>query len=125
MIPLKLSRRLSRPVRDFAAGLALFSGIAASGWAERLPNGADWIAGAAHANRLTAEVPTGMGLTDPGFPAYVIHLVAAGPGTDSRQLIALISLALAFSTLVAVNIWFARHVRRLHAVGRRGLRGSH
>lgn len=116
MMPMKRSRRAARALRDFLAGLVLFVTIAAAGVGERTPAGTSWLAGAAHAQRLIEiEAPA-----DPSLQPFLVSSVRAAPMADGRrQLPALVSLAVAFSMLIALNMWFARHVRRVHAAARR------
>lgn len=115
----KLARRLRRPIRDFLFGLALFCAIAASGVADRSHRGG-LLAGAAHAGWLEelVEAPTGP-------DARAVQTAASGPWSSAsvpHQVMIVISLATAFGLVFAVNLWFARHLRRAHAVYRRDRR---
>ena len=114
MNPKKLKRRMIRPMRDFLAGLMMFTAVALSGVIDVPPAGTSWISSSAHARMLVADAP------DPALeqflvPAPRIELIAS----RQQHLLALLSLALAFSTLFAANMWFARHLRHAHAAYRR------
>ncbi len=121
----KRVRRMARPVRDFLAGLALFTVVAGTGVVDQAPVGAGWIATAAQAGRLETQT------VDPSLEPFLVEAPAVqaggsqGTGAQFRaserqqQVLILISLALAFATVFALNLWFARHVRRARATYRR------
>lgn len=102
MNQIKLSRRTRRLIRDFALGLALFVALAMSGLIE-LGGFMNWIAATAHAG-LQPE---------PEGPVMQSLLATAQVGVH-LQVMALFSMALAFASLFALNLWFAKHTQRLH-----------
>ncbi len=109
----KLVRRMARPARDFALGLLLFCAFAVSGFAD-MTGPTLQFAGSAHAGwfdelpiTATAEIQRAVGMAGARLEP------AAGA---LRQALAVMSLACAFALTVAVNLWFARHLRRAHAV---------
>ena len=116
MNPKKLKRRMARPIRDFLAGLLIFTAVALSGMIELPTSATSWISSAAHARLLEAQAPDA-GLRQFLVPATGIELT--NNNQQQQQLQVLISLALAFSTLFAMNLWFARHLRHAHAAYRR------
>jgi hypothetical protein len=101
----KLGRRAKRIIRDFVVGLVLFLVIAVSGAIER-GGGADWVAGTAHAGFFHLEPHDSV---RHGFEAI------GAPVKAHQRLMTLFSMALAFASMFALNLWFVRHVRRLHA----------
>lgn len=105
----KLVRRLALPVRDFAAGLSLFLLVAASSAGVAPTSGAGWIATSAQAHFVKVDNMDGM------IGAILAVPAVAGP----NGLMATLCLALAFASLFALNLWFARHVKRVHATYRR------
>ena len=109
MINRKIARRFGRPARDVLTGLALFTLVCLSSVADRgAPT--SLFAGSAHARFLEMQ------------PADGLDQVVYGeaPSTPPhRQAAAMITLALAFSTLFATNLWFYRHLRRVSASRRR------
>ena len=108
-------RRFAKPFRDFVTGLMLFAVFGLSGFADRAPADSGWITGTAHARYLSAEPPA-----DARLEPYLVRQVVADPQPGSQQqIMALLSLAIAFSTVFAFNLWLARHVRRAHAYYRR------
>jgi len=113
----KLARRMVRPLRDFLIGLALFSGVALSGVLDVCQGGVcqgGLFASSAHARMFTPEPKS-----DPGDRSSIEPTSPAGQPT-----LALASLAVAFATLTALNLWFARHICRVHASYRRRRNGS-
>lgn len=114
----KLARRMSRPVRDVAMGLVVFSAIVLSG-VIGTSNPGSLIASSAHAGLLEEEpVPDVQLGADRQLVA--LHGIQRPIQQHARQdAMALTSLALAFSLLFALNLWFARHLRQLHARNRR------
>ena len=115
MKPKKLARRMAKPIRDFLAGLLIFTAVALSGMIELPTSATSWISSAAHARLLEAQAPDA-GLEQFLVPATGIELTN---NNQQQQVQVLISLALAFSTLFAMNLWFARHLRLAHAASRR------
>ena len=109
----KLSRRTKRSIRDFLAGLMLFGAVALSGVVDTTPSSGGWIASAAHARLLEGE-PTAMLVKAPPNAA-----TATAATSRRQQVMGFISLALALSTIFALNLWFARHMRQAHASYRR------
>ena len=110
-----LARRLARPIRDFLAGLAVFCAIAVSGMDGTAPAGTGWISSAAHARILELDAAV-----DPSLAPFLAQSTGLDfPAGGIHQLLALASLAAAFATLVAFNLWFARHLRQVHASYRR------
>ena len=111
--PILLRGLRNKAIRDFLIGLVLFGSLAASGIVERAPIGTSWIASAAHARLLESEA------FDPGLVPFLVAApsieVAAG---SQQQIFALLCLALAFSTIFAFNLWFARHLLQAHATNR-------
>jgi hypothetical protein len=98
------SRRVPRGLRDFLLGLTLFAVVAMAGLAGE-PGGGGIFTNPAQARFLVEE---------PAVGAWV----SAGSVTlrpPGQQLADLASLALAFAAVFAFNLWFARHLRRVHA----------
>lgn len=109
----KISRSVAQVAGDFLAGLVLFAALVAPGLAGSPEPGTGWLSNAAHAR---------YDLLDPTFDIIDAGMAVPVPPewiTFQPQVAALMSLALAFATLFAVNLWFARHVRRAHAAYRR------
>lgn len=113
MTKAKLKRRFSRPVRDFALGLTVFAGSSLSSATEWMQL-TGLICGSAHARRVEVEpMPAGAGLGDQTFDALS---AMPGPSLGSLEHMSLfLTLALAFAAVFALNLWFARHVKRVHA----------
>ena len=110
----KLARRLARPARDFLVGLTLLSAVALCCITDSAPAGTGWIASAAHARIVEPEAAVEPFLVPfLGLPAGLEP--AAGV---SHHLLALASAAVAFATLVAINLWFVRHLRQVQEIGR-------
>jgi hypothetical protein len=105
-----ISRRVARPVADFLVGLLLFGAFLLPAWMEASKAGGSRLAGAAHARLLE------FGLRD-----HMIGLaaIAAVPAPEP-SVVAVVCVGMAFASLFAVNLWFARHVRAAHAAYRRG-----
>lgn len=112
MTSTKFKRRFSRPVRDFALGLTVFA-------ASSLACGTNWmeksgvLSGAAQAGRFEEQVNG----------EQVFGAVTAMPGAvlgSLEHMSVFLSLALGFAGIFALNLWFARHVHRVHATHRRG-----
>lgn len=99
-----LSRRVPRGLRDFLLGLTLFAVVAMAGLAGE-PGGGGFFTNPAQA-RFLIEEPAAMGWVSAG------SVTLRPPG---HQLADLASLALAFATVFAFNLWLARHLRRVHA----------
>jgi hypothetical protein len=110
----KLARRMARPIRDFLLGLLLFAVVAGSGIVDMTPASHGWLTSAAHASRLEIFEPA-----DAMMQAVAAVEAPAAPGLRIAQISTLLSLALAFASLFAANLWFARHVQRAHATYRR------
>lgn len=110
MMQHKLARRFARPARDFMFGMVLFLAIAVSG-VVRTSSSSGLIASSAYAGLLEEE-PAAQ-------PQFGAERQVVAPLDMRQQAMALASLALAFSTLFAMNLWFARHLRRVHATQRR------
>lgn len=113
MIRSKLSRRVARPIRDFLGGLVLFAALIGPGLAPTPHAGMGWLSNAAHAR---------YDIVDPTYE--IIEAAAAIPlppewMSFQPQMAAVLSLAAAFAAMVALNMWFVRHVRRAHASYRR------
>lgn len=107
-------RRLLRTARDFLLGLALFAVVAMTGIAGT-PGSSGFLSNSAHARYFEIE---------PVSPtAAMVGAVGQSKGAEARalrqHLLAVSSLALAFATAFAFNIWLARHLRRVHASDRR------
>ncbi len=108
----KFGRRLARPLRDFLLGLTLFAVVAVTGLAGA-PDCSGLISNPAQARMFEIE-PVAEDLA---------AAFAMGNGvvmqSVSQQFMALFSLALAFASVFAFNLWFARQLKRVHAVERR------
>lgn len=105
----KRESRLARPVRDFLAGFVAFGVLAGPGVLCPEKSCAV-ISSSAHAQISAADQLNGL-----------VSGVLAGPAAAGPHgLVTLISLSLAFASLVALNLWIARHVRWVHATYRRG-----
>lgn len=105
----KLMRRMAPAARDFLTGLLLFAGVAMSGLIDTAERGSGWLTTSAHARLFELEMLDGI-----VEAASIAPVAAAQP-----QGLAMAVLALAFASLFAVNLWFARHIRRAHASYRR------
>lgn len=101
--------RVSRVVRDFLLGALLFAVIAAH------LAGFDTTGLSAHAAEL--PWPPEFATLDAVPP---VSLAAGG----TVHIPALVTLGLACASLFALNLWFARHVRRVHVSSRRARRGG-
>lgn len=108
------SRRMPRMLRDFLLGLTLFTVVAMTGLASA-PTGSGLLSNPAHARFYQVEPAAQQPLA-----------IIAGGGTKraaphalARQLMAVSSLALAFATVFAFNLWMARHLRLVHGADRR------
>lgn len=111
----KLARRMSRPVRDFLMGLAFCAMIALSSVADRGP-AQSLFANSAHAQLVEIIMET----PDPVSAAWAGPVQSAG--RNQQQMAAMIILALVVSSLLSLNLWFIRHVRRAYISPKR--RGS-
>ncbi len=113
MTHIKLIRRYYRTARDFVVGLAAFHFAVLAG----LASPCDWLSTAAHARRFEEEpLPMASGL--------ISNIVPASPTgslgwSSTHHAMMFLTLAVAFATMFALNLWFARHVRRVHASSRR------
>ena len=107
----KLARRFARPLRDFTLGLGLFAGFTLLAGLPSDPSTGLWI-DAAHARLL--ELP-------PELPVLALAgLEPIGLAAEAWQpeLATTLIFAVVCSSLLALNLWFARHLRRAYA-GRR------
>ena len=108
----KLIRRLRRPARDFLVGLGLIAVVAASGVADRGPVHGIF-AHSAHAGWEAEDVAAAAGLGERATAPAVRDQTRAYP-------LELGILAVALSGMMAFNMWFARHLRRVAASRGRG-----
>lgn len=109
----KLTRRIARPLRDFLGGLVLFGTLIAPGLMGPPQTGTGWLSNAAHAR---------YDILDPAYDIIEATMMAPIPPewvSFQPQLAAMLSLAAAFAALFAFNMWFLRHVKRVHASNRR------
>ncbi len=88
----KLMRRMVRPACDFLLGLSVFTALASSSLAS------------------TPLVAGGAPILEPDNQAW--HMAFGSP---DQQLLLMIVFALVFASLVSLNLWFARHLRRAYA----------
>ncbi len=88
----KLMRRMIRPTCDFVLGLAVFTALASSSLAST-----PLVAGTAP-------------ILEPDNQAWHVAF-----GSPDQQLLLMIVFALFFASLVSLNLWFARHLRRAYA----------
>ena len=107
-------RRLARPVRDFLLGLTLFTVVAVTCLAGA-PDCGGLISNPAQARLFEVEPVA----EDLAVAFALSQAGAASMPSLSQQFMALSSLALAFASVFAFNLWFARQLRRVHAVERR------
>lgn len=108
MTTTKWMRRYGRSAQDFALGLAAFSTAALTGGAG--PCG--FFSTAAHARRFEEEI---LPLVPVSGSETVQAFHAATPAwTMTHQVMVFATLAIAFASMFALNLWFARHVRRVH-----------
>ena len=110
----KFGRRLARPVRDFLLGLTLFAVVAVTGLAGA-PDCSGLISNPAQARMFEIEPVA----EDLAFAYAMSQANAASMQSVAQQFMALFSLALAFASVFAFNLWFARQLERVHAVERR------
>ncbi len=106
--------RFARPVRDFLLGLTLFTVVAVTCLAGA-PDCSGLISNPAQARMFEVEPVA----EDLAFAYALSHANAASMPSVSQQLMALTSLALAFASVFAFNLWFARQLRRVSAIERR------
>lgn len=104
----KWVRRFAKTVRDFALGLGLFAAVS-------LPGAFSLFSTAAHARRFEEEP---LPLVQLATPPVEASKLATGL-SPTHHMMVFVTLAVAFATLFALNLWFARHVRRVHASSRR------
>lgn len=110
----RLTRRLVRPVADFALGLALFGALVASGVVDwSTPGGL--IAGSAHAGWLE-EIPKAIAGIERAVELAGTRIEPAA--STLHHWLTVMSLALAFASMFAVNMWFIRHLRRVRTGSR-------
>ena len=102
MTTAKHARRITRLARDFLLGLGLFAAAALSG-----------IAGGSSGNLVDSANAR---LFDAS--SNIIAETASG-GMSLHHVEALVSFALVFASMFALNLWFVRHLRRVHAAPRR------
>lgn len=105
----RASLRVPRFVSDFLLGALLFAAIAAH------QAGLDMAGFSAHA----AELPWPPEFST--FDAVPPVSLAAGGVVHMPDLVA---LGVACASLLALNLWFARHVRRVHVSSLRGRHGG-
>lgn len=106
--------RLARPVRDFLLGLTLFTVVAVTCLAGA-PDCGGLISNPAQARLFEVEPVA----EDLAVAFALSQAGAASMPSLAQQFMALSSLALAFASVFALNLWFARQLRRVHAVERR------
>ena len=112
----KFVRRYYKASRDFALGLSLFSLVALPGVVSNCS-----IFTTAHAKRYEGEQLPLVALPTPDVTAALPQAVVSG----WSQMTVFVTLAIAFASIFAVNLWFARHVRRVHSrVGAKVRHGS-
>jgi hypothetical protein len=106
MPELRLPRRLSLALRDFATAALVFLAVAvcASGW-PTAQSGA-WLTSPAQA-RLFELAPDAEGVLEAVLSQPVLLPHPAG--------LEMLSLAMAFGAVFAFNMWLARHIRLVHA----------
>ena len=107
----KFSRRMRRPLRDFCLGLGLFIVVSASGMVNTGPS-YSLFAESAHAGWL--DIPA-----DAVDAALDLEAV---PGELERTVWRVAEtgiMAVVLSGLLALNLWFARHLRRNAVAARR------
>jgi hypothetical protein len=109
----KLISRYRRSARDFALGLGVF---ATAGLADLASPGC-FFSTAAHARRFEEE-PLSLAIGQSPDAMTAFHTLTRG-GSGGHQLMVIATLAVAFATMFALNLWFARHVRRVHVSARR------
>jgi hypothetical protein len=114
------TKRLTRLLKDFLIGLSVFALVLLAAAAEG--SGGAWsvLAEVANAGEIaSSEVIDTLDMIDAQLalsePVY----------RDTDRGTAILILALVFSSIVAFNLWFFRHLRRVYAPSRRGggLRG--
>ena len=113
MIIAKLGSRVPRPVRDFFLGLTLFTVVAVTSLVGA-PSCHDLLSSTAHARFYELE-PVAVDLEQ----AESVMQMRVGVSHPSLQHVMMASLALTFAGVFALNLWFARNLKRLHAVERR------
>jgi hypothetical protein len=114
--------RLPRMVRDFLIGLMLFCGIVGVTTCASLSN-TSFFSGAAEAGQYTMPSDA-MTLVASDFKPNFTPLTRIARSTEQTQ--GLLILGLVFSAMVAFNLAFLRHLRRVYASPRQGAwrRGS-
>ena len=108
IIQAKCGRRMARPIRDFVTGFVLFCMVA--GPAVLCPE--SFRAVLSTSAQAQIHVLDQLDVSSTGFSAGA---VAGSP----HGLMTLLTLGLAFASLVTLNLWIARHVRQVHATYRR------
>ena len=98
---------LPRAVRDFVLGLAVFTVLALPGIGLCVGGAKDFLGSTALAH---SEVRDG------GLIGVVLH---ASSSPVVAALMTFASMAFAFASLFALNLWLLRHVRHVHAASRR------
>jgi hypothetical protein len=110
--------RMPRVVRDFLAGLVIFAGILAVTTYSPLSNDPNpAFSGAALAGQFT--MPTeAQGLISADFKPNFIASTRINRTPEQTQ--GLLIVGLVFSAMVALNLAFLRHLRRVYASPRQG-----
>jgi hypothetical protein len=105
----------ARLLKDFLIGLAVIALVLVAAFADGARGPWSMLAEVAHAAEIaSSEVADTMEMID-------AELALSEPvyrGTDRGT--AILILALVFSSIVAFNLWFFRHLRRVYAPSQRG-----
>jgi hypothetical protein len=108
-------QRLTRLLKDSLIGLGAVALVLLAATAGGSGGPRSIIAEVAHASEVaSSEVADTLHMID-------VELALSEPvyrGTDRGT--AMLILAMVFSSIVAFNLWFFRHLRRVYAVSRRG-----
>lgn len=107
----KVIRRFGRPFRDFSVALGAFTAVTVLSVFDSAQQ-AGVFGGPAHAYRFVDDGSSASGLIA-AHPA-----VSSSPGMVEHVAV-LASLALALAGILTLNLWFARHVRRVNAAERK------
>jgi hypothetical protein len=104
------TKRMNRTLRDLLIGLGVFALVFLAASADGSQGPSSMLAQVANAGEIArAEVVDTLGMIDEEFalsePVY--------RGTERGT--AMLLLTLVFSSMVAFNLWFFRHLRRVHA----------
>jgi hypothetical protein len=110
-------KRLTRPLKDLLIGLAVFALVLSAAFADGSGRPGSMLAMVANAGEVMgSEVVDTLEMID-------AELALSEPvyrGTDRGT--AMMILALVLSSIIAFNLWFFRHLRRVYALSRRGRR---